>query len=129
MERALQGYFWIVEAQIVGFTIIRHLENVNDVAEFYIIPSYRKRGAGEAMAQALFEIYPGNWQVKQIDGADGAKSFWRRVIGRFTSGDFEEVTEKDTYWCVVTCQKFRTENFSPSFSHNSGFEKTTPRSL
>jgi len=93
-------------AIILGFCIRNQIEKVSDLAEFYIMPVYRENGVGKRFAKAVFNRHPGLWQVCQIEGADKAKIFWRKVIGEYTNNNFEEDQYKDNYWGHVTRQRF-----------------------
>ncbi len=77
-----------------------------EVCEFYVVPCYRGRSLGKRFAWYLWKLYPGNWQVKQIEGADHASVFWRKAIEEFTLNRFEEDLYEDAYWGKVTRQKF-----------------------
>jgi predicted acetyltransferase len=61
-----------------------------DVAEFFVMRKYRRRGAAEAMARAAFARFPSRWQVRQIAANLPAQAFWRAIIGRYTGGQHEE---------------------------------------
>lgn len=74
--------------------------------EFYIIPARRKNKLGERLATTIFNMYPGDWQVRQIAGADLAKAFWRKIIKTFTQGNYVESEVNDPDWGVVTRQQF-----------------------
>ena len=90
----------------VGFCVVKIDDKLNDVAEFYIIPAVRKNKLGHTLATTIFDMYPGNWQVRQISGADVAISFWRKVIGKHTQNQYTESVITDPDWGVVTRQKF-----------------------
>lgn len=77
-----------------------------EVCEFYIIPSFRKRNFGAELAFTIWKKYPGTWIVKQIEGADDATVFWRKIIGQLTHNKFEEDQFIDPYWGLVTRQTF-----------------------
>ncbi len=64
---------------------------------FFVARAYRRRGFGREAACALFNRFPGRWQVLQIRQNTAAQEFWRRVIGDYTGGRFEErwVSERD----------------------------------
>jgi len=49
------------------------------VREFFVMRAYRRHGYGAAMAWAIFDRFPGRWQVEQIGPNVGAQAFWRRV--------------------------------------------------
>lgn len=100
------GYIIFVDNVPIGFCVANIGAEFNDIADFYIIPSMRKRAYGYKLAEFIFKLHPGKWHVRQIEGANGATLFWRKVIGKYTNGDYEEslVTDKD--WGVVTRQTF-----------------------
>jgi len=89
----------------VGFVVFTEGE-VNDVAEFYIIPSRRHKGFGKELAHYTFKRHPGKWQVRQIEGAAKATAFWRKTIEQFTNGKFHEDIVDDEFWGKVTRQVF-----------------------
>lgn len=101
-----EGYYWLEEGEVAGFCVKGSEGDFSDIFEFYIVPDFRKRGIGEKFAHAVFSRFPGKWQVRQIEGADAARVFWRKVIGSYTSGNIEEIEFPDPYWGPVTSQRF-----------------------
>ena len=63
---------------------------INDVAEFFVMKRFRKRGVGARAACALFNRFAGPWEVRQVRANVGATAFWRKVIDRYTSGGYTE---------------------------------------
>jgi predicted acetyltransferase len=57
-----------------------------DVAEFFVLPSFRRGGVGRRAASLLWDQQPGHWVVRVADGNDGAESFWRGVVAAY-AGD------------------------------------------
>lgn len=103
-----EGFYWLEKNKIVGFCVKGNNKGCLDIFEFYVIPAFRGKGIGEKMAFAVFDTYPGKWQVRQIEGADEAREFWRKTISKYTSGDFKENTSIDPYWGPITCQRFES---------------------
>jgi predicted acetyltransferase len=68
------------------------------IAEFFIMRKYRGRGVGEAAARHVFNLLPGKWQVAQISNNTPAQAFWRKIIGRYTGGNYQEVVLEDESW-------------------------------
>lgn len=102
-----EGFLAFHGAIPVGFNVIAlkgkgHYE----VCEFFVIPVFRKLRFGYHLAAAIFDRYRGEWEVKQIAGADHAKAFWRRAIDRYTTGAYREDIYSDPYWGTVTRQRF-----------------------
>lgn len=75
--------------------------------EFFILRKYRGRSVGVWFARQLFARFPGIWEVGEIHENTGAQAFWRKVIGRYTGGRFEEVIVDNERWDGPV-QKFQT---------------------
>lgn len=76
------------------------------VAEFYVVPSFRKQAWGQKFAHAVWRAMPGKWEIKQIARAEYAAEFWRKTIGAFPPMEFQEDQYDDSYWGMVTRQRF-----------------------
>lgn len=93
VDTALAGFALVVERSRLSGD-----ESVRDVAEFFVLRKYRRRGVGERAARALFARFGGAWEVRQRTGNEPATAFWRRVIGRITGGRFEDEALDDARW-------------------------------
>ncbi len=60
------------------------------IHEFHVLRAYRRRGLGQKMAHAIFDHYPGLWQIEQIGPNVDAQAFWQRVVANYTGGKFTE---------------------------------------
>jgi len=65
---------------------------VFDVAEFFVIRSYRRSGVGRRAAILLWNRLPGRWTVRVSEGNAGAIPFWAGVIAEVTKGASTEST-------------------------------------
>jgi len=99
------GYFIRVDGKLAGFALAYRGEAFRDAEEpvwwmdeFFVMRKYRARGVGERVATQLFDELGGTWEVGQVPTNTGAQVFWRRVIGRYTGGDFEEFELDDERW-------------------------------
>jgi len=90
-----------VDGKLAGFALhegrsrLTRDEGVNDVAEFFVMRKYRKHAVGARAAFALFDRFPGPWEVRQMRANVGAIAFWRKVIERYTRGAYEELEWDD----------------------------------
>lgn len=100
------GYLLYHKTIPAGFCVVNVEGEINDVAEFYIIPTMRKRNYGRLLAEYIFDKHPGQWQVRQIEGAEHAIKFWRKVISKYTNNSFLEEVVEDEDWGIVTRQTF-----------------------
>lgn len=91
-----------VDGGLAGFALVRTMEKDENpldsmpettghaIAEFFVLRKYRRLGVGRTAAQAIFDLFPGRWQVNQDAANLPAQAFWRRVIGEYTGGRFTE---------------------------------------
>lgn len=100
------GFFFFTDGKPAGFVIRTIIDRRSDIAEFYILPCYRKKGFGKTMAFAIFDLFPGLWQVRQILAATDAITFWRTIIHEYTNGNYTEDQVNDPQWGMVMRQMF-----------------------
>jgi predicted acetyltransferase len=97
-------FFVRVDGKLAGFVLVHARsrlsgeDGVHDMAEFFIMRKYRRQGVGERVARQIFDRFPGAWEVRERPSNTGAIAFWRRVIDRYTRGQFREVTWDDQIW-------------------------------
>jgi predicted acetyltransferase len=81
-----------------GFVLIDQRERsfvtqqapIIEVREFFVLRAYRRRGVGSAAAAQAFDLFRGRWEVCELRENVAAQAFWRRVIGRYTGGLYQE---------------------------------------
>ncbi|USG64832.1 GNAT family N-acetyltransferase [Brevibacillus ruminantium] len=85
------------EKKWAGFVLVRKINNEDtrldgyySIAEFFILRKYRRNGLGKAVAQQIFRMFPGNWDVFQLKNNLPAQAFWKNTIGEYTNGNFQE---------------------------------------
>jgi len=97
-------YLVRVDGNLAGFALVTRYDYFTGLkdnwvlAEFFILRKYRCQGIGEYAACFIFDRYPGNWQVAQITENTGATEFWRKVISRYTGGEYEEKILGSQHW-------------------------------
>ncbi len=102
------GFLLIIDDLPAGIAAISRKESqAYEVCEFYILPYFRKNGIGMEFAHTIWKNYPGEWEIKQIEGAEYATAFWRKTIMSFNETEYTETCYDDPYWGMVTRQKFR----------------------
>jgi predicted acetyltransferase len=62
-----------------------------DVAEFFVLRQYRRRGVGSHGAHLLWKRLPGRWTVRASSGLPSAVDFWRRTVSDVAEGDLDWV--------------------------------------
>jgi predicted acetyltransferase len=93
-----------VDGKLAGFALVRRGSaltgdgDVMDMDEFFVMRKYRRRGVGREVARRCFEMFPGRWEVAEVAPNAVAQAFWRKVIGEYTGGSYEERLIDDERW-------------------------------
>ncbi|RSD25537.1 GNAT family N-acetyltransferase [Mesobacillus subterraneus] len=88
-ELDLHAFFLVNDGELAGFAMLESGEP-NVILEFFILRKFYRRGFGKMAAVQLFGEFPGKWQITQVEKNEPARSFWRKVIGDYTGGNFME---------------------------------------
>ena len=67
------------DGNIAGFAFVL-AGRPHDMAEFFVMRKYRGCGVAAHAARALFAMFPGEWQVRELAANKRATSFWRKAI-------------------------------------------------
>lgn len=106
-DKKRYAYLIRVDGHLAGFAIVDSPdsscfatdENPGDpvafMSEFFIMGAAQGQGVGERIAVLLFSMFPGKWEVLQLNQNVNAQAFWRKVIGRYTDGQYEERPFRD----------------------------------
>ena len=97
-------YLLRVDDHLAGFAIVARGSRladdpaVHDLAEFFVVRRYRRQGVGTRAAAAIFGLRRGRWEVRERTGNAAARAFWRKAIGAYTNGEFDEIVVADERW-------------------------------
>ena len=86
-----------VAGQTAGFVLFRALDDGpqphHELAEFYVMPRFRRRGVGRAAARQAFEMKRGHWRVAQLPSNLPGIAFWQSVIAAVPTYWSQQATE------------------------------------
>jgi predicted acetyltransferase len=78
-----------MNGKLVGLVFVRRGQNVSDnetvwdMAEFFVLRGYRRRGIGTNVAHEVWKHLPGRWEVRVMESNLPARLFWARAISTF----------------------------------------------
>jgi predicted acetyltransferase len=78
-----------VDGKLAGFVLLKKgsefsgNKNVWDMAEFFVIRAYRRRGVATQVAHEVWRRLPGAWEVRVMEANVSAKRFWEGAISGF----------------------------------------------
>lgn len=79
--------------KLLGFAMLNTYMKICDVghsiAEFMVLPKYRRNKIGKTVAMELFNRYRGNWEVKPSFNSKKAYLFWENVVKEYTNNNYE----------------------------------------
>jgi predicted acetyltransferase len=77
-----------VDGELAGFVLVKkgsevsRDETVWDMAEFFVVRRYRRRGIGTYVAHQVWREIPGRWEVRVME-SNPAHLFWAYAISAF----------------------------------------------
>jgi predicted acetyltransferase len=78
-----------IAGKLAGFALVRRISQTSggnavwDVAEFFVLRAYRRRGVGKKVAHAVWRQFPGPWQVRVMRANAAAHRFWQKAVAEF----------------------------------------------
>jgi predicted acetyltransferase len=102
-------FFVRSDGKLGGFALVRRGSRVSgatdvmDVAEFFVVRGLRRKGIGERAAHALFERFPGKWEMRVRRTNVAASQFWSRVVESWSGRPAERAayTADGVEWDVL----------------------------
>jgi predicted acetyltransferase len=99
-----------IDGKLAGFVLVKRgseisdNEKVWDMAEFFVVRAYRRRGVGTQIASEVWRRFPGAWEVRVLRANVAAISFWARAIAAFAGEAIQSVgVEKDgDHWQIFS---------------------------
>ncbi|MCP3875170.1 MAG: GNAT family N-acetyltransferase [Desulfobacteraceae bacterium] len=88
---------------IIGFAQMnKHLRFNNEglaIAEFYIQKDHQRKGHGRRLAEHVFELFPGHWEISVAINNNLALEFWKQVVSSYTFDKFIEKRKASINTC------------------------------
>ena len=83
-----------VDEELAGFVLVNKIGTTSEVdwnmGEFFVMGKFQGKRIGASIARQVFDQFPGMWEVMCIPENRGAKVFWKKVIDKYTQGDYQE---------------------------------------
>jgi predicted acetyltransferase len=90
-----QLFIMRIRGRLAGFVLVRQRAQfagagAREIAEFFVLRKYRRRGVGTRAALNVFARFPGRWELAELSWNVPAQRFWRRIIRRIAVGGYTE---------------------------------------
>ncbi|HEY2470736.1 MAG TPA: GNAT family N-acetyltransferase [Terracidiphilus sp.] len=111
-ERGRYPFLVKMEGKLAGFVLVKRGSQMSesdaiwDMAEFFVIRGYRRRGIGTMIAHEVWRRFPGLWEVRVMQSNHAARAFWELAIARFgvNPRHFVQGAESGELWDVFSFQ-------------------------
>ena len=100
-EKGRYPFFIRVNGKLAGLVLIRscceynNLPNPHNIAEFFVMKKYRRKGVGRVAAMKIFDMFHGGWEISQWINNLPAQNFWGKVIAEYTNGKYDTFTASE----------------------------------
>ena len=95
----------------------------HSIAEFMVLPKYRRKQIGKKAAVLCFDRYPGPWEVSPSYGSKKAYQFWKAVIGAYTAQNYRY---EDGIFCFTKQTAMETPMQKDRNQHREAAGKLCP---
>jgi predicted acetyltransferase len=89
-----------VDGELAGLVFVRSGSQLTgdravwDMAEFFIMRGYRRRGVGSSIAHIVWQMFPGPWEIRVRESNPAAFGFWQCAIAAFLGTPVDSVNAK-----------------------------------
>ncbi len=88
-------YLFFAGEEIAGFALVRKEEYFHSMAEFYVLPKFRRQGIGMFGAINLIKQHPGKWHIEYDARNRIGKLFWSKLVKGIVKECYELFSSKD----------------------------------
>ena len=104
-----------MDGGLIGFALVKRGSEISgsgsvwDMAEFFVLRGYRRRGIGTQIAHEVWRRFPGPWEVRVMESNVPAHDFWAHAISIHTGDAIQAIrVEKDgKCWILFSFQSMR----------------------
>jgi predicted acetyltransferase len=102
IEPQCKPFIFFVNEHPAGFALVDDHVNLREndisISQFFVVRKHRRKGFAESAARTIFDSVRGKWEICQVSRNLPAQEFWRKVIARYTGGNFVEQNLNDECW-------------------------------
>ena len=97
-EPGRHPFFIRADGKLAGLALVNKGSEISgdpgvwDMAEFFVVRGWRRRGIGLLAAEHLWQHLPGSWEVRVAEVNVPAQLFWERAIEHFTGKAVEQLS-------------------------------------
>lgn len=100
----VRSYLIEVEGEPAGFarvserSFLEPTKKVWDMHQFFVLRKFHGQGIGTRVSHLLFDLHPGQWEIREYGSDKQAQRFWRGAIHSYTRGQYGEMFVQNEVW-------------------------------
>jgi predicted acetyltransferase len=105
-----------VDGKLAGLALVQSASGVWDMAEFFVLRAYRRRGVGTEAAHEVCRRFPGRWDVRVMEANVAGQHFWTRAISMFAGATIKPmyIQKSGVYWSIFSFESKGIERSAPT---------------
>lgn len=126
IEANRKAYLIKVNNEIAGFVLLNKIGTTDkldwNMAQFFILARFQNKGIGKQVAQKIWQMHQGIWEVSALPENKPAIIFWRNAINEFTKGNYQEeikLVPVNDYKAERVIFEFGTQQYIQANNNNS----------
>ena len=80
-------YLLLSDKKIAGFALARQERDHWEMAEFYVLPEFRRHGLATTCSRYIFKKHPGEWRINFNKYNQAGSAFWQKLARLLSNGD------------------------------------------
>ena len=89
-ENSRFPYLLFSDGKLAGFALVRIDGGCCEMAEFYVLPEYRRLGLGTSCATDIFRKHHGKWRMSFNKQNQTSQQLWRKLARKLATGDIKK---------------------------------------
>lgn len=114
IDATRKAYFVKIEDELAGFVLLNkageYIDTEWNMGEFFIVAKYQNKGIGKQVAELIWKLHAGKWEVSVIPENKKSLHFWRKIVSDFTKNKYTEEMKDVIY------DKFQPKRYILRFS-------------
>jgi predicted acetyltransferase len=86
-ESERHPYLLLSDRKIAGFAFVRREGNHWEMAEFYVLPEFRRHGLASVFARDIFRKHPGEWRIDFNKHNKAGDALWKKLAYCLSNGE------------------------------------------
>lgn len=95
LDKDRYPYILRCNEKVAGFALVRKDINCYEMAEFYVLSEFRRRGLGTEFASVVIRKHPGRWHIGYNMNNISGHRFWKNIVSKLVNQFVNKQADED----------------------------------